>query len=180
MRIWQIVDAPPGTPGPGPGPSPSQPATTGAVEMGGGVRVRLAAALVLAGCLQIAILLSAQGRHDGGGVTPPVAVVEGGRDADHDGPPAVLAETVRLLFMGDASAASAYLRGMNATGPGDVAYHVRELPAGVQTAEGVSSCMEGWGHSKEVAGRALGGNASMERFLETHCGWSSGELSGAG
>lgn len=164
---------------PVPGPGPSQPATTGAVEMGG-VRVRLAAALVLAGCLQIAILLSAQGRHDGGGVTPPVAVVEGGRDADHDGPPAVLAETVRLLFMDDASAASAYLRGMNATGPGDVAYHVRELPAGVQTAEGVSSCMEGWGHSKEVAGRALGGNASMERFLETHCGWSSGELSGAG
>ena len=138
-------------------------------------RARLAAALVLAGCLQCGILLSAQKGRGDDGVRPPVVAGGSGRDADdpHYG---VVLETVRLLFMDDVSAADAYLRGVNVTGPLDVAFHVRELPVGVQTAEQVSTCMESWGYSKEVAGGTLGKNASIERFLESHCGWSSGEL----
>ena len=139
-------------------------------------RARLAAALVLAGCLQCGILLSAQKGHgDDDGVRPPVAAGGSERDAD-DSHYGVVLETVRLLFMDDASAADAYLRSVNVTGPGDVAFHVRELPAGVQTAEQVSTCLERWGYSKEVAVRKLGRDASMGTFLESHCGWSSGEL----
>ena len=149
----------------------------------GRVRVRLAAALALAGCLQCAILLSVQRRHGDGGVRPapgPGAVAGGGRDAAGPHPGAAVLETVRLLFMDDASAADDYLRGANVKGPGDFAFHVRELPSGVQTAESVASCMERWGYSKELAGATPLRDPSLGSFLESHCGWSSGELSVAG
>lgn len=78
----------------------------------------------------------------------------------------ILDETVRLLFMGNDTAAHDYLKDHPSR---DFKFYVHHhlLPEDVPTVESISECIETWGYNSERYAYP-----TREEFLETFCDWS--------
>eukprot|EP00584_Thalassiosira_punctigera_P024351 CAMPEP_0172574100 /NCGR_PEP_ID=MMETSP1067-20121228/136531_1 /TAXON_ID=265564 ORGANISM="Thalassiosira punctigera, Strain Tpunct2005C2" /NCGR_SAMPLE_ID=MMETSP1067 /ASSEMBLY_ACC=CAM_ASM_000444 /LENGTH=560 /DNA_ID=CAMNT_0013366723 /DNA_START=93 /DNA_END=1775 /DNA_ORIENTATION=+ len=77
----------------------------------------------------------------------------------------VLRETVEALFMGNESAAAAYL--IDNPTLDYFKFYARDLPPGVRSADDVSECLEEWGYNSERYAYPTRGG-----FMENCCDWS--------
>jgi len=76
----------------------------------------------------------------------------------------ILDKTVKLLFMGDATATHKYLKDHPSS---ELKIYIHQLPQGVRSVESISKCLETWGHNHE---RYI--YPTKEVFLDNLCDWS--------